>query len=231
MIFYNKNSLNKKRISVFSELEANGQEIGGENPSTTEDYTAESSPENQEQTEQESEETTEDYTQESEPQEDNASEDQEPQDDGEETTDYTQGDEGDQDQPDNQQQDAPSGGTEGQDSAVDDFKRQEEELYNSLTPEQLDIKHKELKDQFLNMFDMTVNIIERIGEVSISEEKIKVLEYISSELASIKDMLSDYIANVYKTKSYIENSITYNRFLTTLNALNKVLEEISEKDD
>jgi hypothetical protein len=44
-------------------------------------------------------------------------------------------------------------------------------------------------------------------------------------------MLVDYMNNVYQGKSYIENSINYNRFLAVLNGINKILEEVEKKQD
>ena len=116
-------------------------------------------------------------------------------------------------------------------SEVDDIKKQEEELYNELTPEQLDIKHKELKTQYLNMYDSIISIIDRLGDVNVAEENIGIVEYVSNTLANLKEMLSDYVNDVYKTKSYIENSINYNRFLVVLNAINKILEEMNSKNN
>ena len=120
---------------------------------------------------------------------------------------------------------------DGGTSVVDDLKHQEEELYNELTPEQLDIKHKELKTQYLNMYDAVVAIIDRIGDINVAEQNIGTVEYVSNTLASLKDMLTDYVNDVYKTKSYIENSINYNRFLAILNGINKILEEMNSKND
>lgn len=116
-------------------------------------------------------------------------------------------------------------------SVVDDLKNQEEELYNELTPEQLDIKHKELKTQYLNMYDSVIAIIDRIGDINVAERNIGTVEYVSNTLSSLKDMLTDYVNDVYKTKSYIENSINYNRFLAILNGINKILEEMNSKND
>lgn len=114
---------------------------------------------------------------------------------------------------------------------VDDIKRQEEELYSNLTAEELDIKHRELKNQYLAMFDIISSLITRIGDVSIPEDSIPALEYISQTLIKLKDMVTNYVNFVYKTKSYIENSINYNKFLAVLNGINKILEEINTKDD
>lgn len=161
--------------------------------------------------------------------------DTEPPADGEEPpVDYTEGMDDDGDQygdgappADNGAPPPDDGGT----AAVDDLKQQEEELYNELTPEQLDIKHKELKTQYLNMYDAVIAIIDRIGDINVAEQNIGTVEYVSNTLASLKDMLTDYVNDVYRTKSYIENSINYNRFLAILNGINKILEEMNSKND
>ncbi len=114
---------------------------------------------------------------------------------------------------------------------IDDLKQQEEEMFNQLTPEQLDLKHKELKQQYVNMYDSLASIIDRISDVSAEEENIKTIEFISNKLSDLKDMILDYMTDVYKTKSYIENSINYNRFLAILNGINKILEEMNSKKD
>lgn len=154
-----------------------------------------------------------------------------------EPADYTQ------DQPDAENYDSNSDNSYQQDQdnndsdspddeePVDDIKRQEEELYSNLTAEELDIKHRELKNQYLAMFDMISSLITRIGDVSIPEDSIPALEYISQTLIKLKDMVTNYVNFVYKTKSYIENSINYNKFLAVLNGINKILEEINTKDD
>lgn len=130
-----------------------------------------------------------------------------------------------------QDQDNNDSGSPDDEEPVDDIKRQEEELYSNLTAEELDIKHRELKNQYLAMFDMISSLITRIGDISIPEDSIPALEYVSQTLIKLKDMVTNYVNFVYKTKSYIENSINYNKFLAVLNGINKILEEINTKDD
>lgn len=132
---------------------------------------------------------------------------------------------------DNDEGNQGGGDNQQSEEEVDDLKAKEEELYANLTPDQLDIKHKELKGQFLSMFDMVSELVERMGDTGTTEENIKIVEYISNNLINLKDMISDYVNDVYQTKSYIENSIMYNRFLATLNAINQLLEEIQPKDN
>ena len=81
------------------------------------------------------------------------------------------------------------------------------------------------------MYDAVIAIIDRIGDINVAEQNIGTVEYVSNTLASLKDMLTDYVNDVYKTKSYIENSINYNRFLAILNGINKILEEMNSKND
>ena len=119
----------------------------------------------------------------------------------------------------------------GEPSPVDGIKKKEEEILADLTPEELDIKHRELKKQFLAMFDTTTNLIERINNISLNTEHIPVIEYISNKLAQLRTMLCDYMESVYKTKSYTENYVNYNRFLAALNGISKILEEINKNDD
>lgn len=116
-------------------------------------------------------------------------------------------------------------------SPVDGIKKKEEEILADLTPEELDIKHKELKTQFLTMFDMSTALIERINNISVNPEDISTIEYASNNLSRLRTMLVDYMESVYKTKSYTENYINYNRFLAILSGINKILEEINKNED
>lgn len=158
---------------------------------------------------------------------DNPQEPEQQDDGGNETTDYTQQPEGDYSE--DQGQEPPT--QEEEEQPVDALKAQEEEMYSNLSSEQLDIKHRELKNRFLEMYDTTSEIIDRISSVSVDENNINTIEYISTNLSKMRTMLSDYIDGVYQTKSYIENSINYNRFLAVLGGINKMLEEIPKKDN
>lgn len=124
---------------------------------------------------------------------------------------------------------ASSSNNEDDSSEVDDIKKKEEEILN-LSVDELEIKHRELKNGFLAMFDMTNNFIDRLSGISTSDDNTKVIEFVSNKLISIRDMITDYMNYTYKTKSYIENSINYNRFLVQLSSINKILRQLSKKD-
>lgn len=211
-------------LQRLNEVEVNGQEAGDPGAEAPEDYNAPDDTGNEEQ-----------------PPEDNGTQpppdDNYGQDPEDQPTDYTDGADdsgGEGGYDDGGYDDGGGGGAPPQeeaDSAVDDLKSKEEEIYASLTPEQLDIKHRELKNQYLKMYDTITSLIDRIGEVGISEDKISVIEYISNNLSNLKDMVSDYVSKVYQTKSFIENSINYNRFLAVLSGISKMLEEMEDNSE
>ena len=205
--------LQKFGIKTFKEAEADGQDLNNTDAQPT-DYT-----------------DNEDVSAEQPPQEspvqpnDNESPPP-PTEDGEESTDYTQQDPGDMA---DESEEPPTQEVE-EEQPVNIIKQQEEDIYD-LSPKQLDIKHKELKSQFLSMYDITTSIIDRIGDANINEENIGVVEYISDTLSRLRTMLTDYIDSVYASKSYMENFVAYNRFLAVLNGVNKMLEELDKKED
>lgn len=127
---------------------------------------------------------------------------------------------------------APSANDPQQGSEVDEHKAEEEnDLYENLTPEQLDIMHKELKTRYLDMFDTTTSVIDRISDLSVAEENLEIIKYVSNTLSDLRDMLTDYINSVYKTKSYAENLVNYNKFLAVLNGISDILEEMNRKGE
>ena len=136
-----------------------------------------------------------------------------------EYTDYTEDD-------DVQSQEGSEVGEDAEEAPVDDIKRQEEEMYSNMSPEQLDIMHRELKSRFIDIYNICTNTIERLSAVHVSEDNVSTLEYISRTLSTTKDMIVDYIDNIYKSKSYIENNVNYNKYLVIINAVNKMLESI-----
>lgn len=216
--------LNKFGITPLSEAEVDGED---QNPNGTDnDYTEDPNGTNQQPPEdnaegdqQNTEEPTPDEGQQDNPEE-------------ESTTDYTEGDPTEEGEPAPEDGEQPAEGDDPNAEAnpVDDIKQKEEELIG-LSTQHLDIKHEELKTQFLSMYDMVTSIIERIDDASVRKDNIKVVHYVSDTIVKLKSMLTDYIENVYSTRSYIENSVIYNRFLAVLNGVLKILEEMNKNDD
>ena len=124
--------------------------------------------------------------------------------------------------------DGGSTDTGGGDGSVqaDDNRGMESEIFKDLTQDQIDIKHQELKDNFSKIYDTTSTLIDRINDIPTNDTYMASINFISNQLADLRQMVTDYMNNVYSTKSYMENSINYNKFLMTLKGINDILDEI-----
>lgn len=146
--------------------------------------------------------------------------------------DYTQGgDAGGDEAPPEEGGDAGGGGSGGSGEPVtaDDARGLENELFKDLTPDQVDLKHKELKKNFGDLYDSIANIIDRVNDIPNSEQFTAAIGFVSEQLSNLKQMVADYMNDVYSTKSYMENAMNYNRFLATLNGVKDILVEINKE--
>lgn len=124
-----------------------------------------------------------------------------------------------------------AGASGGGDDTVtaDDARGLENELFKDLTPDQVDLKHKELKRNFSELYDSIANIIDRVNDIPNSEQFTAAIGFVSEQLSNLKQMVADYMNDVYSTKSYMENAMNYNRFLATLNGVKDILVEINKE--
>ena len=127
--------------------------------------------------------------------------------------------------------DAGGGGSGGSGEPVtaDDARGLENELFKDLTPDQVDLKHKELKKNFGDLYDSIANIVDRVNEIPNNDAFTAAIGFVSNQLSDLKQMVADYMNDVYSTKSYMENAMNYNKFLATLNGIKDILEEINKE--
>lgn len=138
--------------------------------------------------------------------------------------DYGGDESGDYDGDDNYGSDDSSGSEGGElDSQIKDL---ESDIYDNLTEPQMDIRNNGLKSNFVRLYDMIKEIIERVNDIGKNASIIKPLEFVSVKLADLSDMVSDYLVYTFPTKSYTENEVNYNVFLTALSQINEILDKI-----
>ena len=120
-------------------------------------------------------------------------------------------------------------GGDGSEEQADDARGLEQEIFADLTPPQLALKHQELKSNFLKIYDSTASIIDRINEIPSDERFTASISYVNKQLSTFRDTLTDYINDVYSTKSYMENQVNYYKFLNVLHSINQILDEINKE--
>ena len=102
------------------------------------------------------------------------------------------------------------------------------DIFNSLTAEEQQMKIRELKSLFLNLFTSTDDLLARLNETESDEDNIEVLTRISMVLYSLKQYMADYMSYTFAFKSYIENDIAFNRFLAILKSVTTIIDEMGK---
>ena len=162
----------------------------------------------------------------------------EPDPNDEDATDYTQdpddmGDEGntEEDNGDGDTEDTPTDdSTSGDGAGSQQLKSLEGELFKDLSPEQMRLKNIELKQQYIEVYGTITASLARLEKIERNESNAKIVKFVSDKLNELKDLISYYLKETYDTKSYIENNVMYQKYLTVLNTVTEIFEKIKIKD-
>lgn len=103
------------------------------------------------------------------------------------------------------------------------------DIFATLTEEEQKIKIMELKKLFENLYSSTDDVLEKINALDSNENNIEIMSRISQTIYSLRQYLNDYIINTFAEKSYIENDIAFNRFLSILHSVTSVLSDVAAK--
>ena len=108
------------------------------------------------------------------------------------------------------------------------------DMFASLSAEEQRIKISELKKQFGALYSSIDDTLVKINNTETDENNIEVVQKITDTLVTTKRYIMDYLTVHFPAKSFLENDIMYNRFLSIVFSISNVLEEmgkIMHKDD
>ena len=120
-------------------------------------------------------------------------------------------------------------GEEGEELEGDEEIEANTDIFASLTAEEQQIKIKELKNLYSNLYSSCDDILERINKLDINEDNLETISRISTSLYDVKVYISDYLTMVFPTNSYVENDVTFVRFLTIIKSITEILDDIAKK--
>ena len=106
--------------------------------------------------------------------------------------------------------------------------RRDKELYDSLSPQEQkerNIKQKKLFFDLYSNCDYVIDKLNNISDADLEEYGVQVRKTLSM-LFDLKQMVSDYATKLYDSKSYIENDIMFNRYLSILNTVKNITSDI-----
>ena len=131
-------------------------------------------------------------------------------------------------------------GSSGGESAEDQVnvdnedKQKDREIFDSLSPQEQKLKIVKLKQSYMDLYSRCDQIIEKYDAVGVEFENFgEVVKGSLNALYSLKEMISNYLLYLFDSKSYIENDITFNRFLTAMNQIKLITKSMrdSYKDE
>lgn len=144
-------------------------------------------------------------------------------------------DAGTDDGTDDSSMDDSSGGSSFGDDSEAEVNPTNTNIFSSLTKEEQSIKIKELKRLYNDLYIYICDMYTKMNDIYPDENNIDSIYRVTTALYDLKKNISDYISSVFDTKSYIENDIAYNRYLTIVQSIKNIIEtlytEIAQKQD
>ena len=123
-------------------------------------------------------------------------------------------------------------GTDGDPGAVDtsgEDTGEGDDIYLGDDDEQAKaIKNLELKQNFQQMYMSCDDILTKIGTITNYNDASGILRRVVNMTNDLKGSIEFYITNTYNTKSYIENMVNFQKYLTILNGIRMTLKDTSE---
>lgn len=133
---------------------------------------------------------------------------------------------------DNEQDDSSSSqssgsSTEEEVNVDNDAKKKDREIYDSLTPQQQKVKNIKLKELFMELYSKCESLIDKYNQIGTEYEYIsKPIKKVLNALYNLKEMVSDYLLNLFDSNSYLENDTMFNAYLSILNSINIITKNI-----
>lgn len=106
------------------------------------------------------------------------------------------------------------------------LKELEKSIFDQLSTEQKALKTKELKTLFNSVYDKCAEIINTISSADRNPEQAKVYDYVMSSLTDLQKYIKDYLFQIYDSKTYIENMVQLQKYLTVLDTVSNIFEEV-----
>lgn len=111
------------------------------------------------------------------------------------------------------------------------LKELEKSIFDQLSTEQKALKTKELKTLFNSVYDKCAEIINTISSADRNPEQAKVYDYVMNSLTDLQKYIKDYLFNIYDSKTYIENMVQLQKYLTVLDTVSNIFEEVKNSSD
>ena len=88
----------------------------------------------------------------------------------------------------------------------------------------------ELQRLYGEMYNSCDYISKRLNDLDTDESNIDIISRVSDSMNILKKYIQDYLIGSFAKKSYVENDIMYNRFLSIISSLTDILDQLSNRE-
>lgn len=100
------------------------------------------------------------------------------------------------------------------------------DMFGALSAEEQIMKISELKKQYAQLYNSCDDLIEKISNIENNENTLAPLSKLVNTLTDLKTYIIDYIYNQFDSKSFYENDVKLNFFLSIFYSISEVLSDI-----
>lgn len=111
------------------------------------------------------------------------------------------------------------------------LKELEKSIFDQLSKEQKTLKTKELKSLYDVVYNKCTDIINTISGADRSPEQAKVYDYVMNSLTDLQKYIKDYLMQIFDSKTYIENMVQLQKYLTVLDTVSNIFDEVKKSSD
>lgn len=116
------------------------------------------------------------------------------------------------------------------DNTVDDPRQKlrdlENSIFNQLSEDEKTNKTNELRELFNMTYSNCQKIIVDIDKVIKVPDDVKIYDYITTTLQDLMKYIKDYLNQTFDIKTYMENMVEFEKYLSVLDAIKKVFIDI-----
>jgi len=107
----------------------------------------------------------------------------------------------------------------------------EAEIFDQLSEPEKEMKISELKKLFGVLIDKADSLYKLTQEINKTDDNVKMIDYVLNTLMDLKTYLKDYVVDVYDNRTYLQNSVNFQKFLTIFDAIHSIFKEIKKQFD
>lgn len=109
------------------------------------------------------------------------------------------------------------------------LKELEAEIFDQLSESEKQMKINELKKLYGLLIDKADSLYKLTQEISKTDDTVKMIDYTLNTLMDLKTYMKDYVIDVFDNRTYLQNSVNFQKFLTIFDAVHSIFKEIKKQ--